>query len=56
MITAMTATIVLLMILTLAILALGYYTVRVIQGDGYGTSRRQPPASHHSDIFGPRRA
>jgi hypothetical protein len=52
-ITAMTATILLLVIVPLLLLAYGLYTARVLQGDGYG-SRRQPPASHDSDLFEPR--
>lgn len=52
MITAMTETII-LAILTLAFVALGYYTARVIKGDGYADSRRQPPRSHHRDVFDP---
>lgn len=50
MITAMTETII-LTILALAVVALAYYTVRVIKGDGYTDSRRQPPMSHHRDVF-----
>jgi hypothetical protein len=52
-ITAMTATILFLVIASLVVLAFGLYTAKVVQGDGYG-SRRQPPASHNTDIFDPR--
>ena len=49
----MTATLLLLVIVPLALVAFGLYTARVLQGDGYG-SRRQPPISHHPDLFDPR--
>ncbi len=49
----MTATVLLIVIVSLLVLAYGLYTARVVKGDGYG-SRRQPPVSHHSDMFDPR--
>ncbi len=53
MITAMTETILIIVTLVLAAVALGYHTFRVIQSDGYGSSRPQPPASHPRDTFDP---
>ena len=50
MITAMT-TVLILLLLAAAVVAFGYLTVRVLDGDGYG--HRQPPASHPRDIFDP---
>ena len=52
MITAMTATVLLFVIVPLVVAAYGLYTAWVLKGDGYG-SRRQPPASHHRDAFDP---
>ena len=48
----MTATVLLFVIVPLVVAAYGLYTAWVIKGDGYG-SRRQPPASHHRDMFDP---
>jgi hypothetical protein len=49
----MSATILLFVIVPLVLTAYGLYTAWVLNGDGYG-SRRQPPASHHDDLFDPR--
>ncbi|MBY9073632.1 hypothetical protein K1X13_02240 [Nocardioides sp. WL0053] len=50
MITAMTAALILLLTAA-AVVAFGYLTARVLDGDGYG--HRPPPASHPRDIFDP---
>lgn len=37
----------LLLIVTMALAVLGWYTVRYVQRDGYGSPTHRPPASHH---------
>ena len=46
----MTAALILL-ITAAAVVAFGYLTARVLDGDGYG--HRPPPASHPRDMFDP---
>jgi len=43
-----------LVIVLLAAVAYGVYLAATIKGDGIN-SRRQPPASHHQDMFDPSR-
>ena len=51
MITAMTAALILLITAAAVVVAFGYLTARVLDGDGYG--HRPPPASHPRDMFDP---
>ena len=51
----MTESTVVLVILLLAAIAYGVYLAATIKGDGINNSRRQPPASHHHDMFDPTR-
>ncbi|HSE69642.1 MAG TPA: hypothetical protein VLA97_02710 [Nocardioidaceae bacterium] len=46
---------ILLFLVTFALTALAYWAKRVIEGDGYADSRRQPPRSHPVDAFEPHR-
>lgn len=52
----MTESTVFLVVLLLVAVAYGVYLVSAIKGDGVNVRRRQPPASHHRDMFDPTRA
>ena len=47
----MTAALILLITAAAVVVAFGYLTARVLDGDGYG--HRPPPASHPRDMFDP---